>query len=138
MENLWELIAEKRGLKIGEEFKYSGNYSYIVNRITEEGIEFKKDTASSSAWKIEDQNTLANFIIGVGTIKKLPPKFADPIKCKNGEHYNFIRADGSISESEFNEKFLFDLYNKKLGNMFAVGAIIPQEQIDKIVKEMKE
>lgn len=137
MENLWGLIAEKRGLKLGEEFHYSGNYNYIVNRITREGLEYKKDAQSSDDWQLEEEDTLANFIAGVGTIEKLPPKFAKPIRCVGGEEYKCVLCNGDTMNVTFMGKS-DDFYRRKAGNMFSKYAVIPQEQIDKIIKEMKE
>lgn len=137
MENLWELIAEKRGLKIGEEFRYSENDDEFVNRIYKNRLEYKNTTRKENKWCRETSSMISEFIAGKGTIEKLQSNFADPIRCKEGNNYKTVSSKGEIMVAYFQETAA-DLYRKKAGNMFAPDAVIPQEQIDKIVKEMKE
>lgn len=137
MENLWELIAEKRGLKIGEEFIYSENDDEFVNRIYKNRLEYKNTSRKEDEWCRETYDIISEFIAGEGTIEKLPPKFADSIRCKVGEEYKCVLSNGRDMIVIFMGKSE-DFYRRKAGNMFAVDAVIPQEQIDKIVNEMKE
>lgn len=137
MDNLWVNIANRRGLKLGEEFKYSGNHYCVLNRITENGLEHRKESSCSEEWYIEDGDTISEFIAGIGEITKLSPKFAEPLKCEGGDNYLCILPNGIKAVRIFRNNAT-DYYRRKAGNMFDVNAFIPQEQVDKILKEMKE
>lgn len=147
MKNLWEMIAKERGLKIGEEFTYSVNECYgdanerYINRITKEGLQYQRIELNCSSkeanWQIEDADIIMWFLSGEGIIGKAP-MFVKPIRItKHAEKYLYVDIDGKVCKTLFYDA-LFDIYCRKMGNMFPVDAVLPQEQIDDIMKRMNE
>ena len=68
MENLWELVAKARGVKLNEEFLYSwGNLKYKY-RINERCLEYYDD--DKSQWTFSECSS--EFIKGIGKIERLP------------------------------------------------------------------
>ena len=66
MENLWEMIAKARGVKLDEEFLFSWNNFTYKYRIRECGLEYFKN----GLWF--DAKCVDEFIRGIGEIERLP------------------------------------------------------------------
>ena len=66
MENLWEMIAKARGVKLNEEFLYSWGGLTNKLRISEEGLEVYGD----GRWHASSY--VRAFIKGEGKIERLP------------------------------------------------------------------
>lgn len=112
-------------------------YLYGVYKIDKDGFQFRSER--NSEWLDEDGSIVKNFIAGIGTIEKLPPKFVELIRiAENNDKYLYVNVNGVTHETYFVDSYAADLYRRKAGNMFPAGSKLPKTQIDKIVKEMKE
>lgn len=79
---------------------------------------------------------LNDLIFGVIHIKPII-EFAKPVWCENnGEQYLTIDSSGNRYLTSFVPKAI-DYYRRAHGNMFEPESIIPQEQRDQLVSEMK-
>lgn len=121
-------VAIMLGVRIGEEFnidKYSSSNPF----------HFTKECLVSSNDCI-DNIALSGLILGTIKIEKITP-YAEPIECVDGEEYKFISIAGKVYGSVFESTSTYDHMAKSIGNMFPVDAIIPQAQIDDMVKKLK-
>ena len=90
MENLWEMNAKARGLKLNEEFLYSfGNFEYKY-RISEKGLEYYDTDKDGGWWTLSDCSN--EFIKGIGKIERLP------FRLKRVElYYTIIHNTATVS-----------------------------------------
>lgn len=121
-------VANMLGVKVGEEFnidKYGSSNPF----------HFTKECLVSSSGCIGNI-ALAGLILGTMKIERITP-YAKPIKCVGGEEYKFISISGKVFEEVFEDISTYDHMARSIGNMFPVNAIIPQAQIDDMVKKLK-
>ena len=128
--NYMNSIAQAYKLALGDKFNviYTGSDSkFGPYFLCEDGM---YDTTGK-----EYPITLMSIVSGECFVEKVP-EFAKPIKCKEDDDYVFIDEEGFVVRRTFYDSTL-DYLLMKSGNMFDINAIIPGEQIVKIISEMK-
>lgn len=128
--NYIEQVAKMLGVEVGEKF----NIKYRADILNDSPCYF----TDSGLFRHDDMRLycyLEHLIDGSYKLEKIIP-YAKPIKCSDGEQFNYVRIDGEIQKETFNGG-TFDYAMCALGNMFPVDAVIPQTQIDEMVKKLK-
>ena len=120
--NKMKEVANLFGLKLNEEFNIKGQYLSNPYCFTDENLVSSRGLA--------DPAILSRLLIGVLQIEKIP------FKPKYDDRYYCIDHEGEIEQSDwFHESFDFYCFN--VGNCFRTKEEITQEDIDRILKEMK-
>lgn len=89
MENLWEMIAEVRGVELDEIFLYSLDGAKYKYRINGKGLEIYED----GQWYSSNRSNA--FIRGEGTIEKLP------FRLQKGVAYYTLYLNKEVIYSEW-------------------------------------
>jgi len=128
MKNLWPLIAQERGVEIGEEFMYcSAKYKIATNGSL---IMFSE---SSEQWVTCDAFGLTCFIYGEGEITKLSRPY------KQGDSYYCVSISGRICATVWTGN-TSDASLAVMGNRFRTRAEAlehMQEILDKYAEALK-
>lgn len=80
--------------------------------------------------------TLQDLILGRHVVIKIE-EWATPINCSAGQMYKYIKGK-SCCETTTCTDAVIDFMRMKLGNMFDVDDVIPQEQIDDFIKQLRD
>lgn len=129
--NYIEQVAKMLGVNIGEEFNiiHDGESMspYSPHKFKNDKL-IDKDGGTCN-------DILGYLIAGECKVQKIIP-YAKPIKCSGGEQFNYVRIDGVVQEETF-DGGTFSYAMCALNNMFPIDAIIPQPQIDEMVKKLR-
>ena len=91
MENLWELVAKARGVKLNEEFLYSFNGPKYKYRISGKGLEVYEN----GQWYSSSRSNA--FIRGGGKIERLP------FRQQKGDVYYTFYFNKEVIDSDWND-----------------------------------
>jgi len=134
--NMMSEIAEKYGLELDKPFWIFSEEEESLNQYQNKKYHFTKDGMRDQDARGGYESVLRAILSGEYFVEKVP-EFAEPIWCKKGDLFKFVRIGGGISQENFDETTR-DCLLRKVGNMFSVEDTIPKVQIVQLIKMMKE
>jgi hypothetical protein len=133
--NMMSEIAEKYGLELDKTFNLFNSEITELNdyknkeyKFTEKGL---RDQYGGGGYG----ETLTCILRGEYFVEKVP-EFAEPVECGFNEHYLYILVSGKVAKGYYTGD-TGDRAMWMIGNMFDIDAIIPEQQIKKMVEKLK-